>query len=130
MTHRAFENFEFYGESGANFFEPVFRSMEPCIDESQPNTSQANYSEGFWRITSKINTKIEVRKHLESVHANHRSPNSVPHVLETATISFPFCLRFAFRRQILAYFDEFYQQIHVCLSLTRYFFGNRGKKAS
>ena len=105
------------------------RRMQACIDECQPNTSQANYSEGFWRITSKINAKIEVRKHLESVHANRRSPNSVPHVLETATISFPFCLRFAFRRQILAYFDEFYQQIHVCLSLTRYFFGNRGNIA-
>ena len=85
--------------------------MQACIDECQPNTSQANYSEGFWRITSKINAKIEVRKHLESVLANRRSPNSVPNVLETATISLPFCLRFAFRRQILAYFDELYQQI-------------------
>ena len=97
--------------------------MKACIDECQPNTSQANYSEGFWKITSKINAKIEVRKHLESVHGNRRSLNSVPHVLETATISFPFCLRFAFCRQILAYFDEFYQQIHVCLSLTRFFWG-------
>ena len=71
--------------------------MKACIDECQPNTSQANYSEGFWRITSKINAKIEVRKHLESVHANRRSPNSVPHVLETATISFPYLpsLRFS-----------------------------------
>ena len=94
--------------------------MQACIDECQPNTSQGNYSEGFWRITSKINANIEVRKHLESGHANRRSPNSVPE----------FCLRFAFRRQILAYFDEFYQQIHVCLSLIRYFFGNRGNKAS
>ena len=34
--------------------------------------------------------------------------------------SFPFGLRFAFCRQILAYFDELYQQIHGCLSLTRY----------
>ena len=49
--------------------------MKACIDECQPNTSQANYSEGFWRITSKINAKIEVRKHLESVHANRRSPS-------------------------------------------------------
>ena len=38
--------------------------------------------------------------------------------------SFPFGLRFAFCRQILAYFDELYQQIHGCLSLTRYFDGN------
>ena len=104
--------------------------MQACIDECQPNTSQANYSEGFWRITSKINAKIEVRKHLESVHANRRSSNSVLHVLETAMISFLFSLRFAFHRQILAYFDEFYQQIHVCLSLTQYFFGNRGNKES
>ena len=106
--------------------------MKACIDECQPNTSKTNYSEGFWRITSKINAKIEVRKQLESVHANRRSPiaHSVPHVLETATISFPFCLRFAFRCQILAYFDEFYQQIHVCFSIARYFFRNRGNKAS
>ena len=48
--------------------------MKACIDECQPNTSQTNYSEGFWRITSKINAKIEVRKQLESVHANRRSP--------------------------------------------------------
>ena len=160
------------------------RRMQACIDECQPNTSQANYSEGFWRMTSKINAKIEVRKHLESVLACSKRSDSgercgvekamksrgglgrghlssslaftfsrslllctaphylnawnrlnlcmeiVPHVLETAMISFLFCLRFAFHRQILAYFDEFYQQIHVCLSLTRYFFGNRGNKAS
>ena len=36
--------------------------MKACIDEFQPNTSQANYFNGFWRITSKTNTKIEVRK--------------------------------------------------------------------
>ena len=38
-------------------------------------------------------------------------------------------LRFAFCRQILAYFDELYQQIHGCLSLTRYFDGNRKKQS-
>ena len=43
--------------------------------------------------------------------------------------SFPFGLRFAFCRQILAYFDELYQQIHGCLSLTRYFDGNRKKQS-
>ena len=58
--------------------------MKACIDECQPNTSQANYSEGFWRITSKTNAKIKVRRHLESGHANRRSPNSVPDVLEKA----------------------------------------------
>ena len=40
----------------------VLRRMKACIDEFQPNTSQANYFERFWRITSKINAKIEVRK--------------------------------------------------------------------
>ena len=40
--------------------------MKACIDEFQPNTSQANYFEGFWRITSKTNTKIEVRNQFES----------------------------------------------------------------
>ena len=34
--------------------------MKACIDEFEPNTSQANYSEGFWRIKSQINAKIEV----------------------------------------------------------------------
>ena len=43
--------------------------------------------------------------------------------------SFPFGLRFAFCRQILAYFDELYQQIHGGLSLTRYFDGKRKNKA-
>ena len=33
-------------------------------------------------------------------------------------------LRLAFCLQILAYFDEFYQETHVCLSLTRYCDGN------
>ena len=34
--------------------------MKACIDEFEPNTSQANYSEGFWRIKSQTNAKIEV----------------------------------------------------------------------
>ena len=42
--------------------------------------------------------------------------------------SFPFGLRFAFCSQILAYFDESYQQIHGWLSLTRYFDGNCKKQ--
>ncbi|KAM7433552.1 GTPase-activating protein S13 [Porites harrisoni] len=33
--------------------------MKACINEFEPNTSQANYSEGFWRITSQTNAKIE-----------------------------------------------------------------------
>ncbi|CAH3187999.1 unnamed protein product [Porites evermanni] len=36
------------------------RRMKACIDEFQPNTSQGNYFERFWRITSKTNTKIEI----------------------------------------------------------------------
>ena len=35
----------------------VLRRMKACIDEFRPNTSQANYFEGFWRITSKINAR-------------------------------------------------------------------------
>ena len=35
----------------------VLRRMKACIDEFRPNTSQANYIEGFWRITSEINAK-------------------------------------------------------------------------
>ena len=40
----------------------LLRRMKACIDEFRPNTSQANYFGGFWRITSEINAKIEVRK--------------------------------------------------------------------
>ena len=46
----------------------------------------------------------------------------------SAMNSFPFGLNFAFCRQILAYFDELYQQIHGYLPLTRYFDGNRKKQ--
>ena len=38
----------------------VWRRMKACIDEFQPNTSQASYFEGFWKMTSIINVKIEV----------------------------------------------------------------------
>ena len=34
--------------------------MKASIDEFQPNASQTSYFEGFWRITSKTNAKIEV----------------------------------------------------------------------
>ena len=67
--------------------------MKACIDECPPNTSQTNYSEGFWRITSKINAKIEVRKQLESVHANRRSPTLCHMFLKWRR--FPFCFAFA-----------------------------------
>ena len=40
----------------------LLRRMKACIDEFRPNTSQANYFGGFWRITSEINAKIEVIK--------------------------------------------------------------------
>ena len=43
-----------------------YERMKACIDEFQPNTSQANYFEGFWRIRSKTNTKIEISKQFES----------------------------------------------------------------
>ena len=44
--------------------------------------------------------------------------------------SFPLGLRFAFCHQFLAYFDELYQWIHVCLFLTRYFTDKLRNKAS
>ena len=40
----------------------LLRRMKAFIDEFRPNTSQANYFGGFWRITSEINAKIEVIK--------------------------------------------------------------------
>ena len=40
----------------------LLRRMKAFIDEFRPNTSQANYFRGFWRITSEINAKIEVIK--------------------------------------------------------------------
>ena len=42
-------------------FVAAFAKNEACIDEFQPNAIQANYLEGFWRITSKKQAKIEVR---------------------------------------------------------------------
>ena len=60
--------------------------VKACIDEFQPNTSQANYFEGFWRITSKTNTKIEVRKQFESCVPIADSSKSAAHVAETQWI--------------------------------------------
>ena len=43
------------GPVGKNFFAGFcgfVRRMKSCIDEFRPNTSQANYFEGFWRIKS------------------------------------------------------------------------------
>ena len=50
----------------------LLKGMKACMDEFQPNTSQANYFEGFWNITSKTNVKIEVRKQQESMRANRQ----------------------------------------------------------
>ena len=47
------------------YLSRFLRRMKACIDEFQPNTantSQANCFEGFWRITSKTNTKMEITK--------------------------------------------------------------------
>ena len=57
--------------------------MKAFIDEFQSNTSQANYFEGFWRITRKTNGKIEVRKQFESCVPIADSPESGAHVVET-----------------------------------------------
>ena len=39
-------------------FWRLLRRTKACIDEFQPNTSQANYFEGFWRITSQKTRKL------------------------------------------------------------------------
>ena len=85
VTHRPrIRKFWILWRVAGNFCEPVLRIMKVCIDECQPNTSQANYSEGFWRITSNINAKIEVRKHLESVHVN-RSKSAIAELCATCS---------------------------------------------
>ena len=52
----------------------LLQRMKACIDEFQPNTNQANYYEGFLRITSKTNRKIAVRKQFKSYVAIAESP--------------------------------------------------------
>ena len=94
--------------------------MKACIDEFQTNTSQANYFEGFWKITSKTNSKIEVRKQFESPIRL-----SLEHMLLKRNEFLPAWPSLSYFLQILAYFDDLYQQIHVCLSLTRYLDGNQ-----
>ena len=44
------------------FLSLLLRRMKAFIDEFQPNTSQANYFEGFWRITSKIKKQENLGK--------------------------------------------------------------------
>ena len=51
--------------------------MKACIDELEPNTSQANYSEGFWR-TSQTNANIEVTK---KENAIRRVGHGLVHIL-------------------------------------------------
>ena len=62
--------------------------MKACIDEFQPNTSQANYFEGFWRITSKTNSKIEVTKQFESCVPIADSSKSAAHVVIPSRLAF------------------------------------------
>ena len=52
--------------------------MKASIDELEPNTSQANYSEGFWRTTSQTNTNIEVT---EKENAIRRVSHGLVHIL-------------------------------------------------
>ena len=52
--------------------------MKASIDELEPNTSQANYSEGFWRITSQTNANIEVTK---KENAIRRVGHGLVHIL-------------------------------------------------
>ena len=46
-----------------------FAKMKDGVDKFRPNTSQTNCFEGFWRITSKMKAKIEVRKEKKSLCA-------------------------------------------------------------
>ena len=59
------------GRCGTDLWR-FLRKMKACIDEFWPNTSQANYFEEFWTITSKVNPEIEVRKKQESLCAIRR----------------------------------------------------------
>ena len=49
-----------------------FAKMKDGVDKFRQNTSQANCFEGFWRITSKMKAKIEVRKEKKSLCAIRR----------------------------------------------------------
>ena len=86
FTHRFFWIFEKFRPRRGVFFWLLLRRMKACIDEFQPNTSQANYFEGFWRITSKTNKKIEVRKQFECCVPIADSSESAAHVVQTQWI--------------------------------------------
>ena len=49
-----------------------FAKMRDGVHKFRPNTSQANSFEGFWRITSKMKAKIDVRKEKKSLCATRR----------------------------------------------------------
>ena len=74
--------------------------------ELWPNTSQANYFEGFWRITSKKNRENRGKK---TVRLDSPSRPCLAHILSDTlqTLRIPSC--FAFYLQSLAYFDDSYQ---------------------
>ena len=59
----------------------LLRRMKACIDEFRPNTGQGNYFGGFWKITSEINAKKEVRKKYESLLQIRRVGYSLVHIL-------------------------------------------------
>ena len=79
-------------------------ARKACIDAFWPNTSQANYFKGFWRITSKLNAKMQVRKQQESP-----SRLCLPHILSDTLQTRRIPSRLAFCLQSLAYVDESYQ---------------------
>ena len=80
----------------------------------------------FWRILENNKQKKLENRGNKTVWIL-RADRRFVQVCSTCCYSFPLGLRLTFRLQILAYFDELYQQIHVCLSLTRYFDGNLKK---
>ena len=87
----------------------LLRRMKACMDEFQSNTSQAHYFEGSWRITSKTNTKSPIAD----------SSKSAAHVVLTRNAFLPAWPSLSFLPSNPRFFFELYQQIHVCLSLTR-----------
>ena len=62
FSKRFFSNLVKMALPSGRILSRLLRRMKAFIDEFRPNTSQANYFGGFWRITSEINAKIEVRK--------------------------------------------------------------------
>ena len=116
----------------------LLRRMKACIDEFQVDNYKS--SKLFWRILEdnkqnkhenrgkktvwilwKVWTQESFQKYVcvWILRADRRFVWVCSTWCWNAMNSFPLGLRLDFCLQILSYFDELYQQIHVCLSLTR-----------